>query len=110
MRWQGVRSSVPWMLMRGMDTARSTRASGAALLVVVLVAVMSTLGWAAGAPKGPPKGVAGPHRPVCGPPSSGAVRCHAQVITKADGATPLASVNPSSGAYDPADLQSAYRL
>src|SRR5207247_9615841 len=98
MRWQGVRSPVALMLMRGMDTGRSARASAAALLAVLLVASLSTLGWAAGRPpKVTPKGVSGPHRPVCGAPANGAAKCHAAVITKADGATPAATTRPFHG-------------
>src|SRR5205814_1982965 len=57
-----------------------------------------------------PHGVSGPHRPVCGPPAQGAARCHADVITKADGTTPAGTTGPSSDALAPADLQGAYRL
>jgi len=98
------------MLVRGMGTRHSARASAATIVAVALVAVMSTMGWAAGPPKGTPKGVSGAHQAVCGSPAAGAARCHAEVITKADGATPAATSSPSSGALDPADLQSAYRL
>src|SRR5438552_12178948 len=95
------------------NAARSARASAAAVVAVCLVALMSTVGWAAGQGPGPhpgPNGASGPHRPVCGPAADGTARCHADVITKADGSTPAASPSPSSSFYGPADLQSAYQL
>ncbi len=50
------------------------------------------------------------HRPVCGPPVPGHARCHSRVVTRTDGASPLAGTSPSTGAYVPADLQAAYAL
>ena len=52
-----------------------------------------------------------PHsqRPVCGPPAAHAARCLAHVVTYKDSATPLATVNYTSG-YSPADLKDAYKL
>ncbi|MGI8803334.1 MAG: hypothetical protein ACR2KV_14405 [Solirubrobacteraceae bacterium] len=49
-----------------------------------------------------------PTKKVCGPPAAHAARCHAIVVTDAQGA-PLATSTPVSG-YAPADLQSAYGL
>src|SRR4051794_27757652 len=51
---------------------------------------------------------AAPHRHVCGPPAHGKARCHAEVITEADGVTPLATTAPTG--YGPAELRSAYNL
>src|SRR4051794_20764320 len=51
---------------------------------------------------------AAPHRHVCGPPAHGKARCHAEVITEADGVTPHATTSPTG--YGPADLRSAYNL
>src|SRR5690349_10011353 len=48
-------------------------------------------------------------RPVCGPPAAGSARCHAHVVTQADGAAPLATTSYQNG-YTPADLAAAYRL
>src|SRR5437764_14008125 len=96
--------------MPGPKTARSARTVAAGILAVALVAALSTMGWAAGPPRGTPKGVSGSHRPVCGAPAAGTASCHADVITKSDGTTPAATASPLSGAYAPADLQSAYQL
>src|SRR5437867_3140318 len=52
-----------------------------------------------------------PHKKVCQPGNNPNVaHCHSDVITQDDGVTPLASTNPSSSAYKPADLESAYAL
>src|SRR4051794_28040168 len=51
---------------------------------------------------------AAPHRPVCGPPAHGKARCHAEVITEADGVTPHATAAPTG--LGPADLRAAYAL
>ena len=51
---------------------------------------------------------AAPHRHVCGPPAHGKARCHAEVITEADGVTPDATTAPTG--YGPADLRAAYAL
>jgi hypothetical protein len=47
------------------------------------------------------------HRRVCGAAQQGFARCHAQVVTDANG-KPLATGGPAG--YGPADIQSAYRL
>src|SRR4051794_403161 len=50
------------------------------------------------------------NRPVCpGPAAHGAARCHAHVVTDANG-KPLARPQPTQGPLTPADLQSAYGL
>ena len=51
---------------------------------------------------------AAPHRHVCGPPAHGQARCHAEVVTEADGVTP--QVTPAPSGYGPADLRAAYAL
>src|SRR3954451_23122294 len=51
---------------------------------------------------------AAPHRKVCGPPAHGHARCHADVVTDADGVTPHATASPTG--YNPADLWDAYKL
>src|SRR5438105_1636641 len=76
----------------------------AATLAAGLIAVTP----AAAAPPPQPGAQGAPHRPVCGPPRAGHARCHAEVITEPDGATPL--VTPGPQGYGPADLASAYKL
>src|SRR3954447_18283332 len=51
---------------------------------------------------------AAPHRHVCAPPAPGKARCHAEVITEADGVTPHATTAPTG--LGPADLRTAYAL
>lgn len=82
------------------------------LVLVATVVVIATLTIAkpAGAQTPPNPGQGRSHRPVCGPQVAGRARCHSQVVTAADGTTPLATVAPSAGAYAPADLEAAYAL
>src|SRR5438874_2035435 len=65
---------------------------------------------AASSPGPPPQANNGlSHRPVCprgGPP--GQARCHAEIVTKADGVTPDANTGYTAG-FKPADLAGAYK-
>ncbi|HEY3021261.1 MAG TPA: S53 family peptidase [Solirubrobacteraceae bacterium] len=79
------------------------RLAAAALATGVLAAAP-----AAAAPPVQPGQQGFPHRPVCGPPQAGQARCHAEVITEADGVTPR--VTPAPNGYGPAQLQAAYKL
>ncbi|TML99324.1 MAG: peptidase S8 [Actinobacteria bacterium] len=76
----------------------------AATLAASLVAAAP----AAAAPPVQPGQQGFPHRPVCGPPAARHARCNAEVVTEADGVTPL--VTPGPAGYGPADLVSAYKL
>jgi subtilase family serine protease len=80
----------------------------AALATLCLTAL--TAAGAAGQPGGAPAPAAASgqsHKPVCGPVPPGEARCHAEVVTDANG-TPLATSGPTGLA--PVDLQSAYKL
>jgi subtilase family serine protease len=74
------------------------------LTVVALLAGTTAAGAEPSGHHGP---VGGPHRAACGPTGNGTARCHANVITDAQGA-PLATSGPSG--YWPSDIQSAYKL
>ncbi len=78
----------------------------AVTIALTLVAAMSALPARAQSPSG----AARRHRPVCGQVPAQLGHCHAEVVTDADGVTPLATTSPSSGAIGPADLRSAYQL
>ncbi len=83
--------------------------TGSRLYVVLrrrgaLVLMLALAGLATAAPLA----LARPHKKVCGPPAAHHVRCDADVVTAADGTTPLVTPGPSG--YGPADLQSAYNL
>src|SRR5213592_2208033 len=80
----------------------------ARVAAATLAAGLAAAAPAAAAPPVQPGQQVFPHRPVCGPPSAHHARCHAEVVTEADGATPL--VTPGPAGYGPADLQSAYAL
>src|SRR5205807_3843598 len=85
------------------------RASTLAAILAVAAASLALADVAVGeGPGGPPSH---PNKPVCphgGPPTQ--ARCHARVVTRDDGVTPLASTSPPSNGYRPADLQAAYNL
>jgi subtilase family serine protease len=49
-----------------------------------------------------------PERAVCGNPGAERARCHAHVVTRADGVTPLATTGPTG--LSPAKLRTAYGL
>src|SRR2546422_921424 len=49
------------------------------------------------------------HRAVCTPGPAGTARCHAHVVTGADGVSPRATQSYSAG-YSPAQLRGAYGL
>src|SRR5947209_1358536 len=97
---------IPWVPLR---SVRMSRRSFALVTAVVLVTGISPVVWgsAHAKPAGrPPQSHS--HRPACGPTPPRRARCHAEVVTAADAVTPLATTTPPSGAYRPADLQSAY--
>ena len=73
----------------------------------VVLCLLTAVASAAADPPGRHGPVGGPHRAVCGPAGKGTARCHADVITDAQG-SPLSTSGPSG--YWPADIQSAYRL
>ena len=53
------------------------------------------------------------HRNACGVPAAGSARCHAKVVTNADGSTFDAAPNAGTGTpagWGPADLRTAYNL
>src|SRR4051794_25385261 len=54
-----------------------------------------------------PKIAKRPHKHVCGPPAAKHARCHAEVVTDANG-SPFATPGPSG--YGPSSLQSAYAV
>src|SRR3954464_2882836 len=74
-------------------------------LVLAVLALGALLTPAATQAK--PKIAKRPHKHVCGPPAAKHARCHAEVVTNADG-RPFATAGPSG--YGPSSLQSAYAL
>jgi subtilase family serine protease len=80
----------------------------ARIAAAVMAASLAAAAPAAAAPPAQPGQQGFPHRPVCGPPAAGQARCHAEVVTRQDGVTPLATAGPSG--YGPAQLRSAYNL
>src|SRR3954469_23049648 len=75
------------------------------LAVLVVLAFGALLTPAATQAK--PKIAKRPHKHVCGPPAAKHARCHAEVVTNAEG-SPFATAGPSG--YGPSSLQSAYAL
>jgi subtilase family serine protease len=76
------------------------------VLRLVSITALSMLGFGPSALAAPSaSGVT--HRHVCGPAAPGFARCHADVVTDAQGA-PAVTATPSG--YGPSDLRSAYAL
>jgi subtilase family serine protease len=76
------------------------------VLRLVSITALSMLGFGPSALAAPSaNGVT--HRHVCGPAAPGFARCHADVVTDAQGA-PAVTATPSG--YGPSDLRSAYAL
>src|SRR5881296_464065 len=82
--------------------------SPARIAAATLAAGLLAVAPAAAAPPAQPGQQGFPHRPVCGPPRAGNARCHAEVITEADGVTPRGTTGPMG--YGAADLVAAYNL
>jgi subtilase family serine protease len=80
----------------------------ARIAAATIVAGLAAAAPAVAAPPVQPGQQGFPHRPVCGPPRAQHARCHAEVVTQADGVTPF--VTPGPAGYGPADLRSAYAL
>ena len=81
---------------------------------VPVLALLAMVASGASAQAVPHSGVRGlSHRNACALPAAGSARCHAKVVTKADGSTLDAAPNALAAVpagWGPADLQSAYQL
>src|SRR2546421_10099380 len=91
---------------------RPTRVLFAAALLAGLAVPVAGVSAAPATPDTPGQPAPLPahsERPVCAPPAAHTAACHAHVVTRTDGATPLATSVYTSG-FRPADLQKVYGL
>jgi subtilase family serine protease len=81
--------------------------------LATITTLLATAVWIAGRANAASPPNDHPNRPskhVCPRQGNETARCHARVVTKADGVTPDATTTPWPGAYTPTDIQSAYGL